>query len=152
MISAPQPTTPKPPSPMVVGLAAALLIGCALSAGAHFRLAPEHMAESPLLGMGFIVAGILLVALGVGAFFRPYSPGLTLALAVLLAALILAYAVSRTAGLPVVHPERETVDAVGLVTKVVEIAAMALALRLRFGHRSWRVPLPKPRRNTWTTY
>jgi hypothetical protein len=152
MTSAQQPTTSSQAKREAIGLPAALLVGCALSAGVHLRLAPEHMAESPVLGIGFIAAGFLLIGLGLYAFVRPRRSVVTLPVAVLLSGLILAYAVSRTAGLPIVHPDPEPVDAIGVLTKVVEIGALALALRLHFEHSSWRVPLPKHGRKTWTTY
>jgi hypothetical protein len=127
-----------------------VLFGSALSGGVHLGLAPEHMAESEPLGVGFLASGGLLVLLGVATFVRPRSPRAPLALAFLLAGLIAAYALSRTAGLPLLHPEPEALDAIGLTTKGVELVALVLALRLYVTNRSWLSPLPKQRSNKWT--
>jgi hypothetical protein len=131
-----------------LALPAALLIGCAFSAGVHIRLAPGHMAESAPLGVGFVVAGALLLVLGIGAFVRPRSASIPLAIAVVIAVLTGAYVLSRTAGLPVLHPEPEAVDAIGVITKAVELAALALACRLPVENRSRPLPLPKQRSTT----
>ncbi|MGH2992019.1 MAG: hypothetical protein ACRDL1_00580 [Solirubrobacterales bacterium] len=110
------------------------------------------MAESAPLGVGFVVAGALLLVLGVGAFVRPRSVRLPVAIAVVIAVLIGAYVLSRTAGLPVLHPEPEAVDAIGVITKAVELAALALALQLEVDNRGRPVPPPKQRSTTWTAH
>ena len=50
--------------------------------------------------------------------------------ALLLAALIAAYAATRLVALPPLYPEREPLDAIGLVTVAVEAVGVLLALRL----------------------
>jgi hypothetical protein len=127
-----------------------LLVGSALSGGVHLGLAPKHMSESEPLGLGFVASGGLLVLLGIATFVRPRSPRAPLALALLLGGLIAAYALSRTAGLPLLHPEPEALDAIGLTTKSVEFVALALALHLYITNRRWLSPLPKQRSNKWT--
>jgi hypothetical protein len=129
---------------------ALVLSASAVSAGVHLGLAPEHLEQSG--GLGFAAAGGLLVSLGLAVFVWPESVSPPLALAVVLATLIFAYAVSRTSGLPMLHPEPENVDAIGLVTKGVEIAALALALRLYVTNRSRRTRLPNERTRRWTTH
>jgi hypothetical protein len=111
-------------------LALGLLAACAFSAGAHIALAPEHLLESAGLGLGFLAAAALLLALGLGAYTRPRSIRIPLLIALLSAALIAAYIVSRSVGLPILHPEPEPVDAVGVATKAAELVALILSLRL----------------------
>jgi hypothetical protein len=49
---------------------------------------------------------------------------------IFLAGLILAHVISRTTGIPVVDPEPEAVDAVGVATDVVEALGVLVALGL----------------------
>jgi hypothetical protein len=109
---------------------ALLLAACAFSAGTHIALAPEHLSESVSLGLGFLLAAALLLVLGLAIFIRPGSLALALLIALLSAALIAAYVASRTAGLPVLDPEPEEVDRIGVITKAVELVALFLSLRL----------------------
>jgi len=132
------------------GLPGALLAGCALSAGVHAGLAPAHLAESPLLGVSFVLAAALLLVLGLGVFVEPRAASLSLAVALTCTALIVAYAASRTLGLPALHPEREAVDAVGIVTNVIELGTLAVALRLYTESGRWHPPLPERRSTSWT--
>jgi predicted outer membrane lipoprotein len=93
-----------------------LLVACAFSSGVHVALAPEHIGEAPLLGLAFLAAAALLVALGVGIYLRPDDRQLSLLIALLSAALVAAYASSRTVGLPVLHPAPESVVAMNSAT------------------------------------
>jgi hypothetical protein len=111
-------------------LVQAAVFACAASAGAHAGLVPEHLHESRLLGAAFIASVVLLIAAGVALATRPDSAAVAALSAALLTALIAAYAASRTTGLPLLEPEPEPLDAVGLVTKLVELVGLACALRL----------------------
>jgi len=111
-------------------LVQAAVFACAASAGAHAGLVPEHLRESPLLGVAFIVSVVLLIAAGAALAMRPDSAAVAGLAAALLIGLIAAYAASRTTGLPLLEPEPEPMDAVGLVTKLVELVGLACALRL----------------------
>jgi hypothetical protein len=128
-----------------------LLVACAFSSGVHVALAPEHIGEAPLLGLAFLAAAALLVALGVGIYLRPDDRQLSLLIALLSAALVAAYASSRTVGLPVLNPAPESVDAVGVITKAVEVIALVLGLRLFVKNAAGLAPLPTKRRTRWTT-
>jgi hypothetical protein len=111
-------------------LSQGLLVTCAFSAGVHVALAPDHLDESALLGLGFLGSAAMLLALGVGIYARPDSVRLPPLIALLCSALLAAYVASRTVGLPVLHPAPEAVDPVGVITKGVEVVAVVLSLRL----------------------
>jgi hypothetical protein len=109
----------------------ALAVCCAASAGVHAALVPEHLSESTILGTGFALSAVCLFA-STFAFAGTLAPGPTAApaTALLLVALISAYAVSRTTGLPLIGAEVEKVDAVGLTTQALQAAGLAAALVL----------------------
>jgi hypothetical protein len=132
-------------------LSQGLLVACAFSAGVHVALAPDHLGESALLGLGFLGSAAMLLALGLGIYARPGSVRLPPLIALLSSALLAAYVASRTVGLPVLHPAPESVDAVGVITKAVEVIALALGLRLFVKNAAGLVPLPGKRRTRWTT-
>ncbi len=118
---------------------AGLLVAGSVSVGVHAGLAPEHLHEWPPLGVAFIVAAAAVcVAVAAVAFClddrRPVQ-----VVALLLAALIAAYAATRLVALPPLDPEREPLDAIGLVTVAVEAVGVLLALRLT------RASFPGPR-------
>jgi hypothetical protein len=104
---------------------------CAASAGVHAALVPEHLDENALLGTGFAVAAVLLFASTL-AFCggRAASPLAAPATAVLLVALIGAYALSRTVGLTLIGAEVETVDGIGVATQVVQAVGLVAAIAL----------------------
>ena len=113
------------------GVAVAVVIAaCAASAGAHAGLVPEHLRESPALGGAFIVSVAALLGVVVALAIRPRQPHAIAAAAVLLAGLLVAWAASRTSGLPWLEPHPELVDAVSVATKVVEAIGLACALVL----------------------
>lgn len=107
-----------------------VVFACAASAGAHAGLVPEHLREEPRIGIAFLVAIVLLLATGAALTIRPGDRRVAAAAAVLFAGLIVAYLLSRTSGIPGLAPDRETVDGVGVATKLVEVAGLALALCL----------------------
>jgi hypothetical protein len=104
---------------------------CAASAGVHAALVPEHLDENAVLGTGFGVAAVLLFSSTLAFSGRRAASRLAApATAVLLVALIGAYALSRTVGLPFIAAEVEAVDGVGVATQVVQAAALAAAIAL----------------------
>jgi hypothetical protein len=106
-----------------------VVLACALSAGVHAGLVPEHMHESPLLGISFAVAAVL-AALLAHALPRVGGALLPAAAAVLLGGLIVAYALSRMSGLPLLGAEQEALDPLGVATKAIELAGLVCAVRL----------------------
>jgi len=117
----------------VITLAAAkrdaVIVACAISAGVHVALAPEHFGESAALGIGFLASAAAAAALAI-VLTREAAP-LALVLAVVVfAGLLVAYGLAITTGLPVLHPEPEPVEGLAVATKVVEAAGLVLALDL----------------------
>ena len=109
----------------------ALAVCCAASAGVHAALVPEHLGESTIMGAGFALAAVCLFASTLAfAGTRAPSPAAAPATALLLVALIGAYAVSRSAGLTFIGADVEPVDGMGVATQVVQAVAFAAALIL----------------------
>ena len=105
-----------------------LVVVCAVSAGIHAGLTPEHLREEPAAGYGFLVSTLLLAGLAVALTLRPASRTAAAASAAVLAGLLVAYAFAVTTGVPVLHPDVEPADWLSLATKAVELAGLAAAL------------------------
>ena len=105
-------------------------LACAASAGAHAGLVPAHLSEEPRLGVAFVVAVVLLLSALVALSLRPTDRRVHVGAALVLLGLALAYLATRTIGIPVLDPEREAVDTVGVLTTSIEIAGVAFALWL----------------------
>jgi hypothetical protein len=118
------------PTRTEAGAVAVVIAASAVSAGAHAALVPEHLREAPAVGVSFIVAVVLLAAVAILLALRPDRRHGRYGAALLFTGLIVAWAISRTTGLPVLHPEVEPVDAVGVVTKIAEAIGLACALWL----------------------
>jgi hypothetical protein len=128
--------------------ATALVFACAASAGAHAGLVPAHMNGEPRLGVAFLIAVFLLVVAATAIAARPGDRRITSAAGLLLVGLMLAYLASRTSGIPVLDPEPETLDAVGIATNAVEALGALVALWLihpigRHGRLSHLQEVPK---------
>jgi hypothetical protein len=106
-----------------------LVVACAISAGIHGALIPEHLREGAGPGAGFLAATILLAGavLWLGRSAAPSAVGAT---ALLLAGLLLSYALAATTGVPLLHPKSEPVDNLALATKAIEAAGLLAALHL----------------------
>ena len=105
-------------------------MGLAVSAGVHAGLVPEHLREAPQIGVSFVLATGLLLAVAAAIAIRPDDRRAVRAAQVLIAGLLIAYLASRTTGIPVFQPEVERVDTLGVSTKAVEALALLCALRL----------------------
>jgi hypothetical protein len=115
-------------------LRAAVVLVCAASAGVHAALVPEHLHEGgPLLGGAFALSALALALSALLARLPEYDPWAVELALVVLAANVLAYVLSRTTGLPVLIPDPEEVDLLGVVTTVAEavgvVAGVALLTR-----------------------
>lgn len=113
------------------GIAVKVVIAaCATSGGAHAGLVPEHLREAPQLGIAFVLASALLLAVVAALALCPEDPRIARVAALLLTALIVSWGASRVAGIPLLQPRPEPADLVGLVTKFVEVLGLAFALWL----------------------
>ena len=106
-----------------------LILVCAVSAGIHGALVPEHFEEGTGAGLGFVGATVLLGLLAVALTRAPTQVTL-LATATVLTGLIASYALVITTGFPVLHPDVEAVDGLALFTKAIEGLGLALAVPL----------------------
>jgi hypothetical protein len=110
-----------------------VIVTCAVSAGIHGALVPAHLAEGAAAGSAFAASAALLAGLAV-ALTRSAAPAAPAGAAAAFAALIVAYGLAVTTGLPLVHPEPEPVGGLALFTKAVEATGLVAAtdlLRLR---------------------
>src|SRR5438105_445439 len=122
---------PLKPGSMAQAAASSLVVfSCAASAGIHAGLVPEHLREEPGLGVAFMLAVAVLLITGAAAAFRPADRRVARLSVVLFGGLIAAYAASRTTGIPLLAPDPEAVDGVGVVAVAIEVAGLACALWL----------------------
>jgi hypothetical protein len=105
-----------------------LIVACAVSAGVHAALVPEHLEESTAAGGGFVAATVLLAALAVALTFRPDDRLGAIAAAATFVGLLVSYALATTSGMPLLMPTPEPVDGLALATKGVEVLGLAAAL------------------------
>jgi hypothetical protein len=106
-----------------------VILTCAISAGIHGALVPDHFEEGTGAGLGFAVATVLLAILAVVLTRKPRQLALVATTAVF-AGLIASYALVLTTGFPVLHPEPEAADALALFTKAIEAIGLVLAASL----------------------
>jgi hypothetical protein len=119
----------------------AVILACAISAGIHGALTPDHFEEGTPAGLGFAVSTAALALVAAWLTFRPESDAALGAAALLFVGLIGAYALAITTGVPVLHPEREAVDGLALFTKAIEAAGVLAA---------WSLLRPQEKgRQTW---
>jgi hypothetical protein len=113
------------------GIAVRVVIAAsAASAGAHAGLVPEHLREAPRLGIAFILASALLLAMVAALALCPEDRRIARVAALLLTGLIASWGASRVTGIPLLQPQPEPADLVGLVTKLVAVLGLAFALWL----------------------
>jgi hypothetical protein len=103
--------------------------GIAASAEAHAGLVPEHLREAPRLGIAFILAFALLLAVVSALALCPEDRRIARVAALLLTGLIASWGASRVTGIPLLQPRPEAVDLVGLVTKLVEVLGLGQGRR-----------------------
>jgi hypothetical protein len=117
-----------------------VILACAISAGIHGALVPGHFDEGIGAGLGFASATVLLAAAAVAVTVRPANAFTFAGAAAVLAGLLTSYLFAVTTGLPLLHPEPEPIDGLGLATKAIEATGLAAAAAL------WRplVTLTRP--------
>jgi hypothetical protein len=107
-----------------------LIVCCAVSAGVHGALVPEHLREHLPAGIGFVVATATLVAAIIGLTVRPDSWAITATAVCILISLVVSYVVASTNGIPFLHPDVDPIDTLGILTKAVEVVGVALGTQL----------------------
>jgi hypothetical protein len=103
-----------------------VILACAISAGIHGALVPDHFEEGVGAGLGFVAATALLSVLAILLTQKTTQLALAATIAVF-AGLIASYAFAITTGMPVLHPEQEAVDGLALFTKGIEAIGLVLA-------------------------
>jgi hypothetical protein len=106
-----------------------VIVACAVSAGIHAALAPDHFKEGIGAGVGFVVATVLLGVLAVVLTRSPSQVAFGAAAAVF-AGLIVSYLLVIATGIPVLHPDVEAVDGLAVFTKVVEAIGLVATASL----------------------
>jgi hypothetical protein len=106
-----------------------LILACAISAGIHAALVPEHLEEGRAAAGGFAVSAVLLAALAIALTYR-VTPILLFSAGALMTGLLVSYALAITTGVPILHPDVEPVEGLALFTKAVEIAGLVAAVDL----------------------
>ena len=107
-----------------------VILACAISAGIHGALVPGHFDEGTGAGLGFATATVMLAALAVANTLRPANAFALAGAAVVLAGLLASYVFAVTTGLPLLHPQPEPIDGLGLATKAIEAVGLAAAAAL----------------------
>jgi hypothetical protein len=121
-----------------------VIVACAISAGIHGALAPEHFGEGTGAGVGFAAATIALAALAIALTLRPASAVALVAAAAVFAGLLASYGLAITTGVPVLHPDREPIDGLALATKAIEALGLLAAWSL-VQRPSLAVAIPHPK-------
>ena len=121
-----RPLPARPVRPAVAGAVCA----CAASAGIHAGLVPDHLREPAPLGILFILAVVLLLTAAAALVVHPADRRAAQGVALLLAALIAAWAASTSTGLFVLQPDPEPVDLTGAVSKLIEAIGLGCAIWL----------------------
>jgi hypothetical protein len=119
----------------------ALILACAISAGIHAALVPEHLEEGRAAAAGFAVSAVLLGVLAIALTYRA-TPLLLFAAGALMTGLLVSYALAITTGVPILHPDVEPVEGLALFTKGVEIAGLVASADLLLT-RAQLIPHPK---------
>ncbi len=135
--------TPARRSRLEIGMRMRLVLASVLFVAGwiHLILTPEHLAESMLLGLGFLIFGLIQLLLAAAVILRPESGVLSLVLTVNVA-LIAIYAYAVIVGLPgdgghgsehaagLVIGSGEPISINGATGLLCELAALTLAVML----------------------
>jgi hypothetical protein len=117
-----------------------LVAAGSVAAGVHAGLAPDHLHEWAPLGVAFIAAAAISGLGAAAVVVRPADPWSTRALVAVLAGLAAAYVATRLVALPPLDPDREALDATGVVAVAVESLGVLAGLRLGTSPAAPRAP------------
>lgn len=107
-----------------------VILACAISAGIHGALVPDHFADGMGVGVGFDAATLVLAFLATAITRYPTSILALTGAAAAFVGLIGSYALATTTGLPVLHPDPERLDGLALATKAIEAVGLLSASSL----------------------
>ena len=99
------------------------IAGLAISGVIHLALMPEHLQESTSAGLFFGLSGAVSLFVAAWILAWPRRASFVAASATALT-LIVVYLLSRTVGIPVLASEVESIDALGITAKVLEIIVL----------------------------
>ena len=122
-----------------------VILTCAVSAGIHGALAPAHFSEGIGAGGGFVASTVLLSRLALVLTLRPAGTLALAGAAIVFAGLLGSYALATTTGLPVLHPQPESVDGLALATKAFELVGLVTALQLLWRRPHWSPSFIQPK-------
>lgn len=122
-----------------------VILACAISAGIHGALAPGHLDEGTVAGVGFVASTVLLAGIVLALTVRPEARLPLAAAALVLAGLLGSYVLATTTGVPVLHPQPEPVDGLALATKAIEAVGLVTALGLLQRRPAVSRPLIQPK-------
>jgi hypothetical protein len=118
-----------------------VIVACAISAGIHAALVPEHLEEGRAPGIAFAISAVLLAGLAVVLTRRPPSAASLAAAGAVLLGLLASYALAITTGFPLLHPDAEPVEGLAVGTKAIEaVGLLAVLFLLGRGHLPGRRP------------
>lgn len=122
-----------------------VILACAISAGIHGALVPDHFDEGRGAGLGFLAPTVLLAAFVVALTLRPASALALTGAAAVLVGLLASYLFAVTTGLPVLHPQPEPIDGLALFTKAIETGGLLAAVHLLWrGRPALALTVPQP--------
>ncbi|MDQ3866754.1 MAG: hypothetical protein M3304_07980 [Actinomycetota bacterium] len=110
-----------------------LTLVCGFSSGVHAALVPEHLEETPAIGVAFIPAAVAVGLCTLALVRWPASPWPPRLAVLLLFGMIAAYVVAVTVAVPGVEGTPEPVEDIAIATKVVEFVGLAIAITLSGG-------------------
>ena len=93
--------------------------------------------------MGFVASAVALAGVAVWLTARPASRLALAGAAFVFVGLLASYALAVTSGLPLLHPEPESVDGLALATKAIEALGFVAASSLLWRHAAVLNPQPK---------
>ena len=101
-----------------------VVLACAISAGIHGALVPNHFDDGTGPGLGFAAATVALAVIVLWLSRRPASTLALAAAGATLSGLLVSYALAITTGVPVLHPHVEPVEGLALATKAIEAVGL----------------------------
>jgi hypothetical protein len=105
-----------------------VVFACAASAGIHAGLIPEHLREEPRLGIAFALTVIVLLATAATVALKPSDRAAASLAALVLGGLVACYVASRTTGIPLLDPDPEAIDAIGVSAVAIQLVGLVFAL------------------------